>query len=209
MSASDWFSLALICTLGAASPGPSLGVVLGAAKLRGRGGGCATAIGHGFGVFLYALMAAASLSYILDHYFKLFQLVQLAGALMLVWIGVRLIIATSRDISDKPVEARAVAMSRSFQDGFLIAVFNPKIAAFFGSLFSLYLESGQSTALHLAMAALAGGIDMIVYVLIVLLVTTRRVTITFAKYAILNDLFLGVVLAGFGTILIVQILITC
>ena len=105
MSASDWFSLALICTLGAASPGPSLAVVLGAAKLRGRDGGCATAIGHGFGVFLYALMAAASLSYIVDHYFKLFQLVQLAGASMLVWIGVRLIIATSRDISDKPLEA--------------------------------------------------------------------------------------------------------
>ena len=207
MSASDWFSLALICTLGAASPGPSLLVVIAAARLRGRGGGCAAALGHGLGVFLYALMAAASLSYILAHHANLFQFVQVAGALMLAWIGIRLIMAKRRDISDKPLEAQAFAISRSFRDGFVIAVLNPKIAAFFGSLFSLYLEGGQTTALHIVMAALAGGIDMIVYVLIVLVATMPRVTITFAKYASLNDLILGLVLVGFGMILFAQIFI--
>ena len=98
-------------------------------------------------------------------------------------------------------------MSRSFRDGFVIAIFNPKIAAFFVSLFSAFLESGQSNALHLAMASLAGGIDTIVYMVIVLVATMRRVKIAFAKYAGLNDLLLGVVLLIFGAILFVQILI--
>ena len=100
MSASEWLSLALICILGAASPGPSLAVVLAVSRLHGRKGGCVAAIGHGLGVFFYALIAAASLSYILKQHANLFQAVQIAGALMLVWIGGRLLTATRRRAHD-------------------------------------------------------------------------------------------------------------
>ena len=105
MSASDWLSLALICILGATSPGPSLAVVLAVSRLHGRKGGYAAAIGHGLGVFFYALIAAASLSYILKQHASLFQAVQIAGALMLVWIGVRLLMAMRRRAEDQPLAA--------------------------------------------------------------------------------------------------------
>lgn len=209
MHASDWLSLTLICILGATSPGPSLAVVLVATRLRGRRGGCAAALGHGIGLFLYALMAAASVSYVLTHFSGLLQAVQIVGAFMLIWIGMRLIMAARCNTGDASREATVLDISRSFRDGFAIAVFNPKIAAFFASLFSLYLEAGQSTALHLAMATLAGVIDMLVYVMIVLLATLQRVKITFAKYAgtkyaRMNDVVLGGVLLCFGIILFVQ-----
>jgi len=204
MSASDWLSLALICILGASSPGPSLAVVLAISRLQGRRGGYAAAVGHGLGIFLYASLAAASLSYILKQHGHLFQIVQIAGALMLVWMGVRLLMATRRGAEDRPAEAPRLALSQSFRHGFAIAVFNPKIAAFFASLFSQYLGEGQSTGLHLAMAALAGGIDMIVYVIVVMLATTQFAVGIFTKFASLNDLILGVILLGFGAILLVQ-----
>ena len=204
MSASDWLSLALICILGASSPGPSLAVVLAISRLQGRRGGYAAAVGHGLGIFLYASLAAASLSYILKQHGNLFQIVQIAGALMLVWMGVRLIMATRRRAEDRPAENPRLAMSQSFRHGFAIAVFNPKIAAFFASLFSQYLGEGQSTGLHLAMAALAGGIDMIVYVIVVMLATTQFAVGIFTKFASLNDLILGVILLWFGAILLVQ-----
>jgi len=204
MSASDWLSLALICILGASSPGPSLAVVLAISRLQGRRGGYAAAVGHGLGIFLYASLAAASLSYILKQHGHLFQIVQFAGALMLVWMGVRLLMATRRGAEDRPAEAPRLALSQSFRHGFAISVFNPKIAAFFASLFSQYLGEGQSTGLHLAMAALAGGIDMIVYVIVVMLATTQFVVGIFTKFASLNDLILGVILLGFGAILLVQ-----
>ena len=204
MSASDWLSLALICILGASSPGPSLAVVLAISRLQGRRGGYAAAVAHGLGIFLYASLAAASLSYILKQHGHLFQIVQIAGALMLVWMGVRLLMATRRRAEDRPAEAPRLALSQSFRHGFAIAVFNPKIAAFFASLFSQYLGEGQSTGLHLAMAALAGGIDMIVYVIVVMLATTQFAVGIFTKFASLNDLILGVILLGFGAILLVQ-----
>lgn len=207
MSTSDWLSLVLICTLGATSPGPSLAVVLAISKLHGRRGGCVAAIGHGLGVSFYALMAAASLSYILKQHASLFQAMQIAGALMLVWIGGRLVMTKRRGAGDRPPVAPTFALSKSFFHGFSVAVFNPKIAAFFVFLFSQYLAEGQSTMLHLAMASLAGGIDMVVYLIIVLLATTQFAARAFTKFAGLNDLILGSILLGFGTILLVQNLI--
>jgi len=207
MSVSDWLSLALICILGATSPGPSLAVVLAVSRLHGRRGGYAAAIGHGLGVFFYALIAAASLSYILKQHASLFQAVQIAGALMLVWIGGRLLMSTRQWGQDQPQAAPSLALSQSFRHGFAIAVFNPKIAAFFASLFSQYLAEGQSTGLHLAMASLAGGIDMVVYLMVVLLATTQLAARIFTKFAGLNDLILGSILLGFGTILLVQNLV--
>ncbi|MGB2095667.1 MAG: LysE family translocator [Candidatus Puniceispirillaceae bacterium] len=207
MSVSDWLSLALICILGATSPGPSLAVVLAVSRLHGRRGGYAAAIGHGLGVFFCALIAAASLSYILKQHASLFQAVQITGALMLVWIGGRLLMSTRRRGQDQPPAAPSLALSQSFRHGFAIAVFNPKIAAFFASLFSQYLAEGQSTGLHLAMASLAGGIDMVVYLMVVLLATTQLAARIFTKFAGLNDLILGSILLGFGTILLSQNLV--
>ena len=207
MSASDWLSLASICILGAASPGPSLAVVLAVSRLHGRKGGYAAAIGHGLGVFFYALIAAASLSYILKHHASLFQAVQITGALVLVWIGGWLLMATRRRAQDQPLAAQSLALSQSFSHGFAIALFNPKIAAFFASLFSQYLAEGQSTKLHLTMASLAGGVDMVVYLMVVLLATTQFAARIFAKYARLNDLILGSILLGFGNILLIKNLI--
>ena len=207
MNASDWLSLALICILGAASPGPSLAVVLAVSRLHGRKGGYVAAIGHGLGVFFYALIAAASLSYILKQHASLFQAVQIAGALMLVWIGGLLLTATRRQAQGQPLLAPSLALSHSFSHGFAIALFNPKIAAFFVSLFSQYLAEGQSTMLHLAMASIAGGIDMVVYLMVVLLATTQFAVRVFTKLAGLNDLILGSILLGFGTLLLVQNLI--
>ena len=204
MSATDWLSLALICILGATSPGPSLAVVLAISKLHGLRGGYAAAFGHGLGVFFYALFAAAGLFYILKQHASFFQAMQIAGALMLVWIGGRLLITKHRGETDRPHAVTTVALSKSFFHGFSVAVLNPKIAAFFVFLFSQYLGEDQPTKLHLVMAILVGGIDMVVYVFIVSITNTQFAALIFAKFARLNDLVLGGILLGLGTMLLVQ-----
>jgi threonine/homoserine/homoserine lactone efflux protein len=204
MNAADWVSLALVCVLGAASPGPSLAVILAATRRRGRRGGLLAAIGHGTGVFIYALIAATSLSIVLTHHADLFFAVQLAGAIVLLGIGVRLVLGALRAAPAGPVETSSAAMSRSFLDGFLIAIFNPKIAAFFASLFSQFITDGQRLQLHAAMASLAGAIDTSIYVVIVMLASTRFVHQMLTKYGYVNDLILGAVLCLLGGALLGQ-----
>jgi threonine/homoserine/homoserine lactone efflux protein len=168
MSLSDWLSLTLVCILGAASPGPSLAVILSATQTVGRAGGVAAAIGHGLGVFVYACVAATSLSYVITHHATLFSALQIAGACLLIWLGARLLITSFTPTSAPVVAETSGGMTSSFLSGFAIAAFNPKIAAFFASLFSQFFAEGQPLGLHVGMATLAGLIDVVTYIIFVI-----------------------------------------
>jgi threonine/homoserine/homoserine lactone efflux protein len=168
----DWLSLAAICILGAFSPGPSLMVILSITASNGRKAGFLSSFGHGLGVFIYALLSATGLSIILNTYSQLLILVQFLGALFLLYIGIRTIRSLFLTTADSSNVLSKNMMPNRFIDGFLIAIFNPKIAAFFLSLFSQFLIVGQTFIIHLGMALLAGTIDTIAYLAMVTLAST-------------------------------------
>ena len=168
----DWLSLAAICILGAFSPGPSLMVILSITASNGRKAGFLSSFGHGLGVFIYALLSATGLSIILNTYSQLLILVQFLGALFLLYIGIRTIRSLFLTTADSSKVSSKNMMPNRFIDGFLIAIFNPKIAAFFLSLFSQFLIVGQTFIIHLGMALLAGTIDTIAYLAMVTLAST-------------------------------------
>jgi len=168
----DWLSLAAICILGAFSPGPSLMVILSITASNGRKAGFLSSFGHGLGVFIYALLSATGLSIILNTYSQLLILVQFLGALFLLFIGIRTIRTLFLTTADSSKVLSKNMIPNRFIDGFLIAIFNPKIAAFFLSLFSQFLIVGQTFVIHLGMALLAGTIDTIAYIAMVTLAST-------------------------------------
>lgn len=194
MALADWLSLISICLLGALSPGPSLMVILACTAENGRTAGVLASVGHGLGVFGYALAAASGLNYLLNHYQIAFFGLQLMGAGLLFWLGTRLLRAALSPAETAPATAQPAAFQNAFRDGFLIAVFNPKIAAFFISLFSQFLGDGQPFTLHLSMAGLAGFIDMAVYVFYAVLASTTLVHGLMERYARLRDGLFSVIL---------------
>ena len=203
MSLADWASLALICLLGASSPGPSLIVILSNTRLHGRNAGLSASIGHGLGVFIYAVLAATTLGLILSHYLMLFKFIQAAGALLLIWIGIRLLMATlAKKPADAAPEAPLSGLSHSFRDGLAIALFNPKIATFFASLFSQFISPEQSIFTHLGMAGMAGFIDSSIYILMVFLASTKTSQSWLDRYQKQIDISFTVLLLGLGFSLI-------
>ena len=79
------------------------------------------------------------------------------------------------------------ALIRQTANGFMIAVLNPKIAVFFLSLFSQFLGDGQTLALSLSMASLAGVIDTLWYCLIVAIASTALFRKLMHDYARIRD----------------------
>ena len=73
--------------MGAISPGPSLVVVLRNTIVGGRSRGIMTAIGHGTGFSIYAFVAVMGLSSVLLANKQLFNLLQVLGALVLIWLA--------------------------------------------------------------------------------------------------------------------------
>ncbi len=206
MNVSDWLSLTLVCILGAASPGPSLAVILSATRTGGRAGGLAAALGHGLGVFLYAFVAATSLSFIITHHATLFFALQLAGASLLIWLGGRLLQASFRPKDNPTIATDQNDITSNFLSGFAIAAFNPKIAAFFASLFSQFFAEGQSLGLHVSMATLAGVIDVVTYLVIVIALSGHQLHALMRAQLHLFDRVLGSLLMLIGiSLLITQV----
>lgn len=166
MPLATWLTLAGICILGAASPGPSLGVVLGNTVTSGRASGVATGIGHGLGVGIYAGLAVAGMAVLITTAPTLFIGLQVAGALFLAWLGVKLLRPPPGDQAAAPTTS-----GHSFQQGFLVAFLNPKIAVFFLALFSQFVDPNATGLEKAGMGLLAGVIDASWYVLVALVLS--------------------------------------
>ena len=79
--------LSFVCAMGAMSPGPSLAVVIRNTISGGRTQGIMTGVGHGIGFGIYAMLAVTGLSAILVADESKFELLQLSGAFVLLWLS--------------------------------------------------------------------------------------------------------------------------
>ena len=171
MDNSSWLSLALMFFVGAASPGPSLLVIINITRQSGKLSGMFGSLGHGIGICIYAFVAATGIAILAQVSPTLFVFIKSMGVLFLLWLAARLIISKPNTFAHI-TNTKTASLSRSFSDGLLIAILNPKVAIFFASIFSAFINSSQSYKLHLEIASLAGVIDTIVYVTYVFLLST-------------------------------------
>ena len=199
MLLNEWASLVLICVLGAFSPGPSLMVILSLTTSNGRKAGYIASIGHGTGIFIYALLSATGLAMVVNSNPEVFVSVQILGAIFLFYLGFRIIRSSlSKDLDNSLQLVAENFFSNRFFDGFLIAILNPKILAFFLSLFSQFLTTGQTFTIRLGMATLAGTIDTFAYLTMVSLVSTNIMLKFLSKYKKSVEFTFGLLLIVFS-----------
>ena len=91
MSPEAWAALAMVFTLGAISPGPSLAVILSNTISGGRSQGVATGIGHGIGFGIYAFLAALGLATALSLHDGAQLALHWGGVAILLWLGTRFV----------------------------------------------------------------------------------------------------------------------
>ena len=174
MDAVFWLSVTLACLLGAMSPGPSLAVIASVTLNQGRLAGIISALAHGLAIAVFALLTALGLVVLLSGYTAAFNLLQLSGCLYLLWMALKLLFAAA-PTQQSPSLDRVVLATRSkwaaARDGFLIALINPKIILFFSALFSQFVSADSELWVKLVMAAIAGTVDMLWYMLVALVMS--------------------------------------
>lgn len=159
MSLDQWLALAVICLLGAASPGPSLAVVLQSTLGGSRRAGLATALGHGLGVMLYALITVCGLGLVITGVPALYTGIRLMGAIYLLWLSFNAWNAGRPDVD----KAHASSGRSGFVRGATVALLNPKLAIFMLALFSQFLDPGAGVLRGIVMVLTAGVIDAMWY----------------------------------------------
>lgn len=211
MTEVTWVLLAATLLAGAASPGPSLALVLRGSLLGGQAAGLMTAVAHGLGVWLYAMAVVFGVATVLIHTGWVMLTVQVLGALFLCYLGTLMIrsgLAGSAG-EDHQSQAQGVTLPlwRYAKDGFLIVFLNPKIMIFFLAVFSQFLTPEQPLLTQLIAATLAGVIDGLWYALVAVLVSWGRFGDLLQRYAGPVEVFFGVILWGISlTILLGQLL---
>jgi threonine/homoserine/homoserine lactone efflux protein len=204
-----WLLLALALFAGAASPGPSLALVIRHTMSAGRGAGLSVAVAHGLGVLIYALAVVFGVATLVSHLSGLMLAVQFAGMVFLCYLGTGMIRSGWRTASDTPLNSPTDITSdtgRYFRDGFLIVFLNPKIMVFFLAVFSQFLTSSQSFVEQAYAASLAGLIDALWYALVALLVSGGRVSGWLQRYRNRLDILFGLVLWGVSITILYGIL---
>jgi threonine/homoserine/homoserine lactone efflux protein len=130
-----WTLLALAVTL---SPGPDTFLVLGSAMRGGTRAGLAATAGIVSGFFFYAALCGFGFLSLLVASPLLHDVVQIAGALYLTWIGIGMLRnalwrqpADGDAPADKTITARRTGIGAAFRHGLLSNALNPKIAVFY------------------------------------------------------------------------------
>jgi threonine/homoserine/homoserine lactone efflux protein len=194
MALSLWFSLALVCMMGAMSPGPSLAVVLKHSLNGGMKNGMLAALSHGFGVGLYAAASLLGLGALMLQFPTVYQFLVYLGAAYLAYLGLKILFSKPND-SELQVQKSAVSSSKALQDGFAIAFLNPKLAIFFLALFSQFIDPENLTLnIGIIMCLTVFVIDTGWYLLVALLTDVSKKRFGFTKQNEWLDRLLGMVL---------------
>lgn len=129
----------------AVTPGPGVLYIVSRSLLHGRRHGLASVAGVALGNLGNAIGAALGLAIVFAASPSAFALVKYAGALYLIFLGLRALRAAPGEPDTAPAPA---ALGRAFRDGFLVALLNPKTALFFAAFLPQFMAAGAPAALQ-------------------------------------------------------------
>lgn len=126
------------------SPGPDFFYVATRGLSGGRRAGVASALGIGAGLMVHTILAASGLTLLLIASDWIFNLVKWLGALYLVWMGIKIL--RSGDEFLRETNVAPASFGRTFRQGVLTNVFNPKVALTFAAFLPGFVSPSHSHA---------------------------------------------------------------
>ena len=199
-------SQVLTFTLAAAvltiTPGQDTMLVVRNVLRGGRADGIVTTFGICTGSFIHATFSALGVSVVLTKSAMAFQLVKIAGAAYLVWLGVRSLMAAVRGQTFEAcpdLDIRSVPSHRSFLEGLLSNVLNPKTAIFYLAFLPQFINPDDPVLRKSLLLASIHYIEGIVWLIGVSLTVARtRQLLRNVSVRRWLDGICGAVFVGFG-----------
>jgi threonine/homoserine/homoserine lactone efflux protein len=135
-----WTTIALFSLAGlalAVVPGPAVTYIVTQSVDKGRRAGVVSALGISGGGLVHVAAATAGLSALVASSAAAFTIVKLVGAVYLIVVGIRRILARNTAPAGEPGEA---PLHRLFTQGVVVNVLNPKTALFFLAFLPQFVE---------------------------------------------------------------------
>ena len=140
------------------TPGPDTVYILGRSIAHGRRAGVASALGICIGSIFHTCAAAFGLSALLATSAWAFSAVKLAGAMYLIFLGLRALFQGEYDLQ-VPAKFKQGDPVAALRQGILTNILNPKVALFFLAFLPQFIDS---TAPSKTTAFLALGFTFVI-----------------------------------------------
>jgi RhtB (resistance to homoserine/threonine) family protein len=140
------------------TPGPDTAYIVGRSVAQGRGAGIVSALGISAGCIVHTLATAFGLTAILAASATAFTVIKIAGAIYLIYLGIRLIFAKHEHVEQdvqQTIKSAPKSLHQLFTQGFVTNVLNPKVVLFFVSFFPQFVaaDSQHKTLAFLVLGA--------------------------------------------------------
>ena len=126
MSLHLWIPFAVATLAFACMPGPAILYMTSQTLAHGRSAGLKAALGIHLGCYVHIAAATFGLSALLQAAPAAFDVIRLAGAGYLIWLGISMLIKSTRRLEEGALHKPGV-----LRDSVVVEVLNPKTALFF------------------------------------------------------------------------------
>jgi threonine/homoserine/homoserine lactone efflux protein len=141
-------TLAVFCAAALALivvPGPAVTYIVTQSIDKGRAAGLVSALGIASGGLVHVAAAVVGLSALLASSATAFTIVKVVGAVYLIAIGIRRLLARHEDGAEAEPEPAPGAPGRLFVQGVVVNVLNPKTALFFLAFLPQFVDPGRGS----------------------------------------------------------------
>ncbi|ONK23769.1 lysine transporter LysE [Bacillus sp. VT-16-64] len=194
----------LVGILAGLSPGPDFVVVMKNSLMLGRKNGIFTALGISCALIVHITYTILGFTILLEKWPMLFQFVKLLGAGYLLWLGFQGIRSQAKPEASPVVSYQSTApttLRKSFWQGFLCNVLNPKSALFFLSIFSQFIDANTPGWLRWIYGGEIIFAVSLWFILLATLISNRYFRTFYQKHMHWFDRGLGAMLMIFGVII--------
>lgn len=198
----NFYLFVLMCIFLIILPGPDTAIATKNTVAIGRIGGFKTVLGTCCALMIHTSAAVLGLSAIIVKSALLFSIFKFAGAVYLIYLGVRTLWslrkkeeAATAEVITKPQPVNASC----FKQGFLTNILNPKVAVFFLTFLPQFVEPGSNTFIPFLMMGITYTVLTAVwFVLYVSLINQISAFMKKPKTQNIIEGITGAILIGFG-----------
>lgn len=142
MNIEVWLTFLAASTVLCFTPGPTVFLVVGQALAHGRKSLVPLILGVFIGDIVLMTLSVLGLGVLLSMSSTLFNMMKLAGAAYLIYLGVKAF--TAKRLTDASVEEVSIkgSSTKIFRDAMIATTLNPKAILFFLAFFPLFLTPG-------------------------------------------------------------------
>ncbi|WP_085899373.1 LysE family translocator [Kiloniella majae] len=157
-----WLAFVVATAVLAIIPGPIVTLVIANSLSQGTRAGIANVMGTVLGNMVLFLIGGLGMAWVLNALSNWFDVLRLAGALYLVYLGIKSWRSKGQGLEDQEATKPGKSL---FLQGVVVAITNPKTIIFYAAFFPQFMDPGLSApgqlfVLSVTFLAVAAFLDM-------------------------------------------------